>query len=51
MKKVLDLTNCKTTEDICDALEQEIAKNEELQPKKKSLKSRVVSWFKQLFHK
>lgn len=49
MKKVLDLTHCNSTEEICDELQKEIDKNEAL--KNRSLFKKMSSRFKQLFHK
>ena len=63
MKKVLDLTKCNSTEEICDVLEKEIDNKQKAEkavkeasevvaePKKKSIIKRTIHWLKSLFKK
>ena len=58
MKKVLDLTKCNSTEEICDVLEkaseslvEEYKKEAVAEPKKKGIIKRTIHWLKSLFKK
>ena len=67
MKKVLDLTKCNSTEEICDVLEKEIDNKQKAdkaeslieeykkeavaEPKKKGIIKRTIHWLKSLFKK
>lgn len=59
MKKVLDLTKCNSTEEICDVLEKEVGeylvveykKEAVAEPKKKGIIKRTIHWLKSLFKK
>lgn len=53
MKKVLDLTKCNSTEEICDVLEKEIDNKRKAvaEPKKKGIIKRTIHWLKSLFKK